>query len=118
MSSNLHLPFGNSSKDFKNFAGDLALVFHTIKHISYRSMDCTNKISKDIFHDFNFAKMSYGQTEAEAIVKNVLMPRSAQDFIDVLKDPEKSINLVPIGIDASNHKNRKIREIKLSNTGQ
>jgi hypothetical protein len=43
-SSNLHLFFGNSSKDFKNVAGELTLVFHTVKHnIGYRSMDCANK---------------------------------------------------------------------------
>lgn len=109
-SSNLHLFFGNSSKDFKNVAGELALVFHTVKHnIGYRSMDCANKLSKDIFHDSNLAKkMSCGRTKAEAIVKNVLAPRSVQDFIDVLKDPAKSSNFFSIATDASNHKNRKI----------
>jgi hypothetical protein len=42
---------GGSNKDFKNVAGELALVFHTVKHnISYRSMVCTCKLSKDIVH--------------------------------------------------------------------
>jgi hypothetical protein len=41
-------------------------------------------------------------------VKNILEPRSVQDFIDVLKDPAKSSNFLSIGTDASNHKSRKI----------
>jgi hypothetical protein len=52
--------------------------------------------------------MSCGRTKAEAIMKNVLAPRSVQDFIDVLKDPAKSSNFFSIATDASNHKNRKI----------
>jgi hypothetical protein len=67
-------------------------------------MDCANKLSKDIFHDSNLAKkMSCGRTKAEAIVKNVLAPRSVQDFIDVLKDPAKSSNFSRIATDAINH---------------
>jgi hypothetical protein len=90
-SSNIHLFFGKSSKDFKNVAGELALVFHIVKHnISCRSMDCANKLSKDIFHDSNLTKnISCGRTKADAIVKNVLAPRNVQDFNDVLKDPAK-----------------------------
>jgi hypothetical protein len=39
-------------KSFKNTAGELALVFHTLRQkIINRSMDCQNKLSKDIFHD-------------------------------------------------------------------
>jgi hypothetical protein len=54
-------------------------------------MDCINKLSKDIFHDSNLTKnMCCGQTKGEAIKKNVLTPRNAQDFTDVLKDPTKS----------------------------
>jgi hypothetical protein len=64
---------------------------------------------KDIFRDSNLAeKLPCGQTKAEASVENVIAPRSVQDFIDVLKDPAKTSNFFFIGIDASNHKNRKI----------
>jgi hypothetical protein len=72
-------------------------------------MDCANKLSTDVFHDSDLAKkMLCGRTKAEATVKNVLAPRSVQDFIDVLKDPAKSRIIFSIANDASNHKNRKI----------
>jgi hypothetical protein len=39
---------GNSSKNFRNAAGELALAFHSVKHsISYRSMDCVDKLVKN-----------------------------------------------------------------------
>jgi hypothetical protein len=46
------------------------LVFDTVKHnLSYKSMECANKLSKDIFYDSDLAKISCGLTKAETIVK-------------------------------------------------
>jgi hypothetical protein len=50
--------------------------------------------------------MPCGLTKVEAIVENVLAPISVQDFIDALKDPEKSSNLFCNWTDASSYKNR------------
>jgi hypothetical protein len=72
MSSNFHLLLGNSNKDLKNVAGELALVFHTVKHISCRNTDYPNKLSKGIFHATDLAKkMTCSRTKAEA-VKNAV----------------------------------------------
>jgi hypothetical protein len=55
--SNCNLFFGSSSKDFKNVADKLAFVFHAVKYnISYRRMDWTNKLSKEIFQDYDSAR--------------------------------------------------------------
>jgi hypothetical protein len=69
------------------------------------NMDCRNKLLNDIYHDPNLAKkLPCCFTRAEAIVKNVLVPRSVQDFSDVLKDPSKSSNFFSVEKVASNHK--------------
>jgi hypothetical protein len=41
-------------------------------------------------------------------MKNILVPKSVQGFIDVLKGPAKSNNFFSTGTDASNHKDRRI----------
>jgi hypothetical protein len=69
-------------------------------------MDCANKLSKDIFHDTD---LPCGQTKAEGIAKNVLPPKSLQDYTDMLKDPANSSNFFSIGTDASDHKNIYVR---------
>ncbi|KAJ8868325.1 hypothetical protein PR048_029841 [Dryococelus australis] len=53
----------------KMLAGELSLVFHTVKHsVSYYSMDCGNKLTKEICRDSETAdKLSCGHTKAEAI---------------------------------------------------
>lgn len=43
------------AKILKNVAGEVALVFHAVKH-NDRRMDCANKLSKDIFYNFNLGK--------------------------------------------------------------
>lgn len=72
----------------ENLAGELTLAYYTLKHsISYRCMDCANKLAQDIYSDVYLAKeMFYGWTKADAIVNNVLTPRSVQYLIDALKD--------------------------------
>jgi hypothetical protein len=74
-SSNLHLFLGNSNDVFKHAASELTLVLLTVKcNISYRCMDCTSKISKDIFHDSNLAKkMPYGRTKTEGILTHLVV---------------------------------------------
>lgn len=102
---------GNSIKDFKNVAGELALVFYAVKHnISYRSMDCTNKLLKDIVHDSNLDKKMPRKlmNKGWGYCEKYSAPRSVQDLIDVLMDSAKWSNFFTIGTDASNQKSRKI----------
>jgi hypothetical protein len=76
-------------------------------------MDCADKLWNDIFRDSNLAnKVPCGRTKADASVKNVIVLRSVQDFIDVLKDPTKSSNFFFTGTDASNHKKKKKKKKK------
>lgn len=105
--------FWNSSKDFKKHCrwGNSGFLCCKTQHqLQKYELNCADKLSKDIFHDSNnLAKMMpCGLTKAETIVKNVLPPRSVQDFTDVLKDPAKSINFFFFTAGVSNHKNRKI----------
>jgi len=93
-------------------AAELASVFHAVKHHhSYNSADCEMKLNAVIFSDSAVAKkLMCGRTKAEALVTNVLAPKSVEL---ILADLSESINggLVPnfsISTDASNMKNRKL----------
>ena len=86
------------------------MIYHTVKHnLSYNSMDCGNKLLREIFGDSKVAsKIACGRTKAEMIVKKVLAPKSVTDFVNNLNDPSKSGVFFSIATDASNHKNRKM----------
>lgn len=93
-------------------AAGLASVFHAVKHHhSYNSADCEMKLNAVIFSDSAVAKkLTCGRTKAEALVTNVLAPKSVEL---ILADLSESTNgrLVPnfsISTDASNMKNRKL----------
>ena len=99
-----------SVRSERTAVSELVLVYHTVRHnLGYSSMDCANKLAKNIFVDSELAKkMHCVRTKAESIIKNVLAPRSVCDFLEVLSDPEKCITFFSVASDASNYKNRKV----------
>lgn len=92
-------------------AAELSAVYHAVKHHhSYNSTDCGVKLNPVIFPDSGVAKkMACGRTKAEALVTNVLAPKSVELIINDLtsKKPMKPTNF-SISTDASNMKNRKM----------
>lgn len=76
-------------------------AYHTVRHNqSFRSMDCSNEIIKDLFDK----KYACARTKAEAIVVNVFAPFAIEEFIKDLK----SVNYISVCYDASNHGDIKI----------
>ncbi|XP_050293030.1 uncharacterized protein LOC126733697 [Anthonomus grandis grandis] len=57
-------------------AAEATLAFHTVcHHQSYKSMDCTTKLNKAIYHDSAIAKkVTCGRTKVEAIINSVIGP--------------------------------------------
>ena len=90
---------------------EVTSVYHTVQHsLSYRSMDCGNKLLPVIVPDSAIAKkVSCGRTKASAIVTNILAKESLQPVIDVLCQQKKLSSkkkLKPffaVMSDASNH---------------
>ena len=70
---------------------EVTSVYHTVQHsLSYRSMDCGNKLLPVIVPDSAIAKkVSCGRTKASAIVTNILAKESLQPVIDVLCQQKK-----------------------------
>lgn len=82
-----------------------------MKHnISYNASDCEAKLSRIIYPDSAIAKKtSCGRTKAEAIVTDVLGPKSVQQIVnDLTSDNCMMPTEFAIGTDASNVKNRKM----------
>lgn len=89
---------------------EVAQIYHGIcHHHSYRSIDCGLKLNTSIYKYSNLAKKVHcGRTKSEAIVENVLGPKSIEDCIIELG--AKSNNLIPflVACDASNRGNQKL----------
>ena len=64
----------NSKLDESVCAAEGTLAFHTVAHHnSFKSMDCTSKLLREIFNDSEVAKrISSARTKTEAIVNSVL----------------------------------------------
>lgn len=82
-------------------AAEGTLAFHTVSHHgSYKSMDCTAGLLREIFPDSSISsKISCGRTKTEAIINSVLAPHSVEC---VMKDLQH-IPFVGVSTDASNH---------------
>ena len=91
-------------------ACELGLVYHSVKHNhSYNSLDCGNKLVTALFHNSDIAeKRACGKTKSEQLVKNVLAPKSVEDFVNILNDPDKCSQFYSVATDASNKGNRKM----------
>jgi hypothetical protein len=82
-----------------------------VKHnISYNASDCEAKLSRIIYPDSAIAKKtSCGRTKAEAIVTDVLGPKSVQQIVnDLTSDNCMMPTEFAVGTDASNVKHRKM----------
>lgn len=89
---------------------EVAQIYHGIyHHHSYRSIDCGFKLNTFIYKDSVFAKKIHcGRTKSEAIVENVLGPKSVEDCLFELG--VRNNNPVPFSLacDASNKGNQKL----------
>ena len=93
----------NSKEKEQVIVSELCLTFHTINH-HYRSMDCNNKLLKELFSDSKIVRgMHCGRTKLEAIATNLLSPLSIKAHL-------KKINkkCFSISSDASNKVNVKL----------
>lgn len=92
-------------------AAEIAKVYHTVKHhLSYNASDCGAKLDSTLFPDSAIVKkMACGRTKAEAIVTNVIAPKSLELIASDLtsSDPLKPTYFA-VSTDASNLKNRKM----------
>ena len=87
-------------------AAELSKVFHAVKHHhSYNSSDCGMKLDPVIFPDSSISrKLACGRTKSEALVQNVLAPKSVETVLNDLS----SNKFFSVSTDASNMKNRKL----------
>ncbi|XP_036332659.1 uncharacterized protein LOC118749947 [Rhagoletis pomonella] len=85
---------------------EVASVFHNVIHgLSYNSLDCHLKVSRNIFCDSKIAgDMSCGRTKAAAIARNVLAPYAQQQIVIAM---QKNVYF-SIGNDASSIGNKKL----------
>jgi hypothetical protein len=91
------LPKNTAGKEDLDRASDECLfAYHTAMHNhSFRSMDCTSKIIKNLY-DFKF---SAARTKTEAIVTDVIAPLATEELAGDLR----SVPFVSLSTDASNH---------------
>jgi hypothetical protein len=97
-------------------AAEIVRVYHTVKHhLSYNASDCGAKLDPILFPDSAIAKkMACGRTKAEAIVTNVLAPKSAELITsDLTSGGPLKPTYFAVSTDASNLKNRKMFPICL-----
>lgn len=92
----------DDNAQFKIAAVELTWAYHTNRHaLSYRSLDCSIKLSKVTFLDSDVVtKMSCAQTKGEILITDVLAPYIVQlRLADLAKDYAFYIVLS----DTSNH---------------
>ena len=104
------LPKTNSPDDVKVAIIELSQIYHGLKHIhSYCSIDCGMKINSLLYFDSTIGKKIHcGRTKAEAIVENILAPKSIQVVLDELGINNGKAIPFSLANDASNKGNRKM----------
>lgn len=104
------LPKQNTPDNEKVAIIELSQIYHGLKHNhSYCSIDCGMKINSLLYFDSNIGKKIHcGRTKAEAIVENILAPKSIQIVLDELGVNNGKIIPFSLAIDASNKGNRKM----------
>ena len=93
------------SDDKNVMIAELCLTYHSISHhLSYRSMDCNNKLIKVLFKDSKTCQAIHcGRTKMEAISKNILCNESIAKHLNAIQCKKFSI-----ASDASNKGNVKL----------
>lgn len=68
----------SSSEDHLIRAAESAILFHTIyHHMSFKSLDCTNALNRELFSGSDIAtKMTCNRTKTTSIANNVLNPNT------------------------------------------
>lgn len=96
----------NLTGSLKIWASEGALSFHTVKHHnSYKSMDCTPALIRQMCDDSDIAKkLSCARTKTEAIIDQVLSPHSINVVISALSN----VPYLSICTDGSNHGSTKM----------
>jgi len=104
------IPITNTSEDFRIAMIELIQVYHGINHHhSYVSIDCGMKINSLLYCDSIIGKKVHcGRTKAEAIVENVLAPKSIELILDDLGIGNNAPIPFSIASDASNKGNHKL----------
>lgn len=87
-------------------AAEATLAFHVVKHHqSYKSMDCTSSLLRQLFSDSEVARnLACARTKTEAIINNVIAPYTIEILLEKLKD----VVYLGLSTDASNHNADKI----------
>jgi hypothetical protein len=77
----------NSKLDESLCGAEGTLAFRTVAHHnSFKSMDCTSKLLREMFNDSEVAKrISSACTKTESIVNSVLAPHAVQEVIKSLQ---------------------------------
>ena len=90
---------------------EVCSIYHGIMHHnSYLSIDCGNKLYRQIFSDSDICKKIHcGRTKSSKIAENILAPYSIKKHLIQLKEDKK----FSIAIDASNKGNIKLYPIAL-----
>nr|KAF6444299.1 hypothetical protein HJG59_008591 [Molossus molossus] len=93
-------------------AAELAWAYHIDEHaFSYRSLDCSMRLSKITFPDSEVAtKMSCGRTKGEILITDVLAPYSVEL---ILSDLTNDHAFYSISSDMLNHGNKKVFPLAL-----
>lgn len=103
------MPRINSTESLQVAIIEVGSIYHAIRYNqSYLSLDCFTKLYPNIFPDSKLAlKVHCGRTKREAIVRNILCPKSLEMVLNELKTNNESI-FFSIATDASNNGNRKL----------
>lgn len=98
-------------KEFEEVCvSEVCLTYHCVSHhLSYNSMDCNIKLTKNLFTDSQICQsIQCGRTKMEALAKNVLCPLSIEQHLKELNSKKFAI-----GSDASNKGNIKMFPIAI-----
>jgi len=108
-------PIKSTAIDNKKAQIEIASVYHSLQHHhSYLSTDCGIKLNSKMYHDSIVSKeIRCGRTKAEAIVKNVLCPKSIEMMINDILPLNQDPLYFSIASDASNNGNQKLFPIAI-----
>ncbi|KAJ8870184.1 hypothetical protein PR048_029198 [Dryococelus australis] len=96
-----------STAGHKNNERDLNQSLKINSFFSNATMSASKILAGDLSL-YHMVKHSCGRTKAEAIVKNVLAPKSVKDFVDILSNEDNTRKFFSLATEASTYKNCKM----------